>query len=90
MLEVERRMVAKLGFFALVTFFSDVIVDEDIANIYCQNTDCCLFHKQMGDSKSLLKIFFDGLSISPLEKDIISDFFCRTLKFKPSERASFA
>jgi len=27
MLEVERRMIAKLGFLALVAFFSDVIVD---------------------------------------------------------------
>jgi hypothetical protein len=51
-------MVARLGFLVLITFFSDAIIDEDLNNILFESKDCCLFHKQMSNNSSIMKIYF--------------------------------
>lgn len=61
-------MVARLGFLVLVAFFCDAIVDEDIANILFESKDCCLFHKQMNNSSSLMKAYVETSMLLESEK----------------------
>lgn len=61
-------MVARLGFLLLVTYFSDAIIDEDISNILFESKDCCLFHKQIANPTSLMKIYFENNLSSGSEK----------------------
>ena len=56
---MEQKMSARLGFLVLISYFGDILVDEDISNVlFVSAGDCCLLHKLISQN-SIIGVYIN-------------------------------
>lgn len=58
--QMEKVMVARLGFLALTAYCGEILIDEDINSMIFirEKEECSLIHKLLDCESSLTKMFF--------------------------------